>query len=137
MGIRVADDGPRGVTTRRAPPLNAGICLHQPGIDADFRHRVQHTDNSTQQRHEKEIWRELTCTAINPILVKLGFQTVGRDHKEQKKYELTGKGREYGIYLDVGKRRSDGTPVRQLKWYESVIDKIKEHLESQFTGLTA
>jgi len=76
-------------------------------------------------------------TTINPILVKLGFQTVGRDHKEQKKYELTGKGREYGIYLDVGKRRSDGTPVRQLKWYESVIDKIKEHLESQFTGLTA
>jgi len=76
-------------------------------------------------------------TSINPILVKLGLQTSERDHKEQIKYKLTEKGREHGIYLDVGKQRSDGTPIRQIKWYESIIDEIKSHLESQFVGLTA
>jgi predicted transcriptional regulator len=76
-------------------------------------------------------------TTINPILVELGFQTVERDHRDQKKYELTEKGHKHGIYLDVNKRRSDGTPVRQIKWYESAIEMIKKHLSSQFFGLTA
>jgi DNA-binding XRE family transcriptional regulator len=54
-------------------------------------------------------------TAINPILIELGLQTGERDHKEQIKYKLTDKGYEYGVYLDVGKQRSDGTPIRQIK----------------------
>jgi len=76
-------------------------------------------------------------TAINPILIELGLQTGERDHKEQIKYKLTDKGYEYGVYLDVGKQRSDGTPIRQIKWYDSAIEMIKSHLESEFVGLTA
>jgi len=69
---------------------------------------------------------------VNPILIEMGFQTSYRDHKERLCYELTEKGLEHGLYLDTNKKHSDGTPVRQIKWYSSVIDVLKAHLEGNF-----
>ncbi|OAD19482.1 toxin-antitoxin system, toxin component, Bro family [Candidatus Thiomargarita nelsonii] len=70
---------------------------------------------------------------VNPILTKRGLQTANRDHKDSLYYELTNLGKEHGIYLDTGKKhKTDGTPVRQIKWYDSAIDLVKTHLEADF-----
>jgi phage regulator Rha-like protein len=67
--------------------------------------------------------------AVNPILINSGLQTSDRDHKNNIKYSLTDTGLKHGLYLDTGKKRSDGTPVRQIKWYSSVIDLLKGYLD--------
>jgi hypothetical protein len=37
-------------------------------------------------------------------------------------WQATDAGAEYAVLLDTGKKHSDGTPVQQLKWLESVTD---------------
>jgi len=70
---------------------------------------------------------------INPILTKIGLQTANRDHKDRLYYELTNLGKEHGFYLDTGKKhKTDGCPVRQIKWYDSAIELVKTHLEADF-----
>jgi len=70
---------------------------------------------------------------INPLLTKIGLQTANRDHKERLYYELTNRGKEHGVYLDTGKKhKTDGCPVRQIKWYDSAIDLVKTQLEADF-----
>ncbi|TGO03764.1 hypothetical protein PN36_00470 [Candidatus Thiomargarita nelsonii] len=66
---------------------------------------------------------------INPVLIEAGLQTSHRDHKDRLYYELTDKGLEYAIYLDTGKKHSDGTPIRQIKWYDSVVEVLKRYLQ--------
>ena len=62
---------------------------------------------------------------VNKLLEQLGFQT-----KVGKLWELTEEGRKQGgTYLDVNKKHSDGTPVRQLKWPMSVLGFIEQLLE--------
>jgi hypothetical protein len=67
---------------------------------------------------------------VNPTLIDAGFQTSHRDHKDRLCYELTEKGLKYGLYLDTNKKHSDGTPIRQIKWYASVIEVLKAHFEA-------
>ena len=71
---------------------------------------------------------------VNPLLIKLGLQTSYRDHKERLCYELTDSGLQYAFYTDTGKKHKTGTPVRQIKWYASVLALLKLS-ESEFTGL--
>lgn len=64
---------------------------------------------------------------FNSALDILGYQT-----KVNKVWELTQLGKEKGgTYLDVGKKHSDGTPVRQLKWPMSVLGFVKELLKEE------
>ena len=72
-----------------------------------------------------EIGRELNLNGrrVNEILAGMGYQ-----HKINGSWEAIGDGINYSIMLDVGKRHSDGTPVRQLKWNTSVIRLVKERL---------
>ncbi|OAD22122.1 hypothetical protein THIOM_002090 [Candidatus Thiomargarita nelsonii] len=65
---------------------------------------------------------------VNPLLVEMGLQTMHRDHKNRLYYEITDEGHDYAIYLDSGKRHSDGTPVRQVKWYAKVIELMKKEM---------
>ena len=60
---------------------------------------------------------------INEILAGLGWQ-----HKINKSWEAIGDGINYSVMLDVGKRHTDGVPVRQLKWKSGVIDAVKARL---------
>jgi len=67
---------------------------------------------------------------VNPILIEMDLQTSARDHKNNIYYELTNAGKKYAIYVDTGKRhKTDGSPVRQIKWYASVVEVLKAHLE--------
>lgn len=64
---------------------------------------------------------------VNKLLEQLGFQT-----KVGKLWELTEEGRKQGgTYLDVNKKHSNGTPVRQLKWPMSVLGFIEQLLEAK------
>ena len=54
----------------------------------------------------------LTAVKVNLRLAELGYQT-----RKCKEWELTEKGKAAGgVYLDTGKKHSNGTPIRQIKW---------------------
>lgn len=37
-------------------------------------------------------------------------------------YAPTDKGKSFAVILDTNKKHSDGTIVKQIKWYASVVD---------------
>lgn len=55
---------------------------------------------------------------MNNQLVVEGFQS----KDDLGNWVVTEKGKPYGVLLDVGKAKSNGTPVQQLKWKESIIN---------------
>ncbi len=58
---------------------------------------------------------------VNLKLTELGLQSNHRDHKNRRHVELTEDGIKHGQYQDTGKKHNSGTPVRTIKWYESVL----------------
>ena len=58
----------------------------------------------------------LSPRAVNRLLIDKGLQV-----KVAGQYCVTKKGEKLGELFDVGKRHSDGTAVKQIKWYQSVI----------------
>ena len=72
-----------------------------------------------------EIGKELneSARAVNKYLEAMGYQT-----KIAGKWEATKAGDAYAVMLDTNKRRSDGTPVRQLKWQSSIIEVLRNYL---------
>lgn len=66
----------------------------------------------------------LSGKRINKILAEIGMQK-----NIAGTWVLTDAGREYGEVLDTGKAHNSGTPVKQIKWLESVVQKINDHLD--------
>ena len=64
---------------------------------------------------------KLGAIAVNKILQALGLQL-----KAGKHWQPTEKGMEFAEMLDTGKKHSDGTPVKQLKWKHCVLKLIEE-----------
>ncbi len=60
---------------------------------------------------------------VNKLLLSKNYQ-----RKVAGVYEPTDKGRPYAILLDTNKKSSDGTPVKQLKWYTGIIDILEQVL---------
>jgi hypothetical protein len=58
---------------------------------------------------------------VNLKLIEFGLQTKHRDRKNRLYYQLTEKGLKHAQYQDVGKKHNLGTPVRAIKWYDSVL----------------
>ena len=71
----------------------------------------------------------LSSAKINKLLEEIGLQVntsyVGKGGITKKRWELTEAGKEYAIYVDTGRKHSDGAPVRNIQWYESVVDLLK------------
>jgi prophage antirepressor-like protein len=61
----------------------------------------------------------LSPIEVNIQLEAQGLLTSHRDSKGRKVYELTDTGKQYGCYTDTGKKHSNGSPVKQIKWYGS------------------
>lgn len=59
----------------------------------------------------------LKAQRVNEILAGAGYQ-----HKLNGKWEALPPGQPYAIMQDTGKRHSNGTPVRQLKWDSSILE---------------
>ena len=60
---------------------------------------------------------------VNETLCNEGYQT--KDGQSYKPLEL---GEPFAVMMDTGKRHSDGTPIRQLKWESSMINEIEDLL---------
>lgn len=63
----------------------------------------------------------LSAVKFNKELERLGFQ-----EKKNNSWCATATGKEHSTLLDAGKKHSDGTPIQQLKWRESVLTFINE-----------
>lgn len=59
----------------------------------------------------------LSAMKFNMQLESMGFQ-----EKRNKDWCATEKGKPYSVLLDAGKKHSDGTPIQQLKWLETVLE---------------
>lgn len=60
---------------------------------------------------------------IKPRAFNLLLQTHGFQEKVLDKWEATEKGKSYSEMVDVDKANG-GTPVKQLRWYQDVVDAI-------------
>ena len=59
----------------------------------------------------------LKAHRVNEILAGAGYQ-----HKINGKWEALPPGEAYAVMQDTGKRHSNGTPVRQLKWNSGILE---------------
>ena len=66
----------------------------------------------------------LKAKQVNEILAGMGFQ-----HKIAGKWEPLEPGMPYAVMLDVGKKHSNGIPVRYLNWNSSVVKEVKKYVE--------
>ena len=66
----------------------------------------------------------------NVLLEKAGLQESFRDAKNKKCWKPTEKGKPFTVLKDTNKKHSDGTPIQQMMWLESVIP-ILQNSESQ------
>jgi len=62
----------------------------------------------------------LSAVAVNKKLEAMGYQV-----RTNNGWELTASGKQAGgVYLDVGKKHNNGTPIRQLKWPANVASQF-------------
>lgn len=59
--------------------------------------------------------------SVNKMLEIFEFQ-----HRVAGNWEPLEKGKPYAVMLDAGKSRSDGTPIRQLKWNSGIVKVLKD-----------
>lgn len=80
---------------------------------------------------------EWAVRAVNPRITLAGLQDEHRDHKNNLYYELTDLGHGFGVYLDTGKKHSNGTPVRQIKWRGAILDYLRNHYADESSATRA
>lgn len=66
----------------------------------------------------------MSAIKVNALLEVEGFMQSFRGADNKLIWQLTDKGKNYAEVLDTGKKRSDGTPVKQIKWLDSIVDQI-------------
>ena len=72
---------------------------------------------------------KISARKVNAVLEQLGYQ-----EKANGVWTITPKGEKLCEMLDTGKKHGDGTPVKQVKWYQSVMDDIKRELKDICEG---
>lgn len=75
--------------------------------------------NLTPTQIGKELNPPLSAIATNKLLASLGFQ-----EKLHDQWVPTSKGKAFAIFLDTGKKHSDGTPITQLKWLSTILPQL-------------
>lgn len=89
---------------------------------------VKHLLNESQIRQctpsDLGLRINLSGKAFNKLLAEQGFQEETRDHKNRLVWKHTAKGEPYAVLADTNKKHSDGTPVLQLMWLESIMEAI-------------
>lgn len=83
------------------------------GIELKNEHQ---TINLTPTEIGKQLNPKLSAVAVNKLLESLNYQ-----EKLGSAWVPTPKGKPYAIFLDTGKKHSDGTPITQLKWLSTII----------------
>ena len=67
----------------------------------------------------------LSGIKVNQLLKDIGYQIDSRDAKERLAWTATAEGAKHSELSDTGKRQSDGTPVKQLKWFAHVVEDLR------------
>lgn len=67
----------------------------------------------------------LSSQKTNQLLEKAELQEAFRDAKNKKCWKPTEKGKRFCVLTDTNKKHSDGRPVQQLMWLESVLSVLK------------
>lgn len=70
-----------------------------------------------------ELGREF-YDGMSPQKLNRRFEAAKLQNRVAGQWELTRKGKEHAEILDTGKKRSTGTPVKQIKWFKTVVEKI-------------
>ena len=90
--------------------------------------RLASPDN-TQLLNPTEIGKVmggLSARRVNRLLVDAGLQ-----RKAGSKWMYTAKGKPYAVVVDTTKRSSQGSPVTQLRWKDTVIPLLVEQLPTE------
>jgi len=66
----------------------------------------------------------LSGIKVNQLLKDKGYQTDRRDSKGKIIWTPTEKGVKFSRLHDTDKKHGDGTPVQQVKWYESIVKEL-------------
>lgn len=108
---------------QRLLSVNKAVLTHT-GIDAMASLNTKALPAPTQERlmTVTELGRDLglSAQATNALLIEYGFQRRVTLPNGRHEYEPRQEGLKLAVFLDTGKRHSNGTPVRQLKWKTSV-----------------
>lgn len=81
--------------------------------------KEEQTLNLTPTEIGKQLNPRLSAIGTNKRLESLGYQ-----EKLGSAWVPTTAGKPFAVFLDTGKKHSDGTPVTQLKWLSSIIEHI-------------
>jgi len=72
-----------------------------------------------------KLLNNMSAQQTNKLLQSQGLIVSWRDIKSQSHWKPTEKGKPYTILKDVGKSHSDGTPVQQLMYLESILEALE------------
>lgn len=78
----------------------------------------------------KKLDPPISAKNVNLHLAAMGFQERVEYRTGKFEWRLTEKGKAYGSYLDTGKVHSNGTPIQQIKWKESIFPLVQKYLIS-------
>lgn len=114
--------------------LSANIMTRKvTGIDAMELAEVKYLVNEEQELlhtpTDLGVKFHMSAQEINKLLAKCGLQVNIEYKKGKKRWELTEKGRVFGKYQDSGRKHSDGKPVMNIGWYESVLSELVKYGE--------
>lgn len=72
----------------------------------------------------------VSAKQVNLLLANMKLQEKVEYRAGKFEWRLTEKGKAYGSYLDTGKTHSNGTPIQQIKWKESILPLVQKHSDS-------
>jgi hypothetical protein len=93
----------------------------------------EHLANQEQEVHITpssigKLLGNISPQKANQLLEKVELQEAFRDAKNKKCWKPTEKGKRFCVLTDTNKKHSDGRPVQQLMWLESVLTVLKTQL---------
>ena len=75
--------------------------------------------NLTPTEIGKQLNPPISAVKVNKLLEDKGYQ-----EKLGATWIPTAKGKTYAVFLDMGKKHSDGTPITQLKWLSTLLEEL-------------
>jgi len=119
QALLMADKGVKKLTGQSAIAL-----LEAPLLSSTKSVLLTPTDIGMQLNEDAPIGPKV----INRKLKDLGFQN-SISTSSGTVWVLTEKGEKFAEVLDVGKKHSDGTPIKQIKWRFDIVDELRNHFD--------
>lgn len=82
----------------------------------------------------------MSAASMNKLLAQCGLQHHVTYKPGKKRWEVTPDGKEFAVITDTAKKHSDGKPIQQILWKESVAKPLKrlaEKLQAEMPEVVA